>query len=466
MYHHVHLVMGRHVPLESSEAAVSGPLNLDLNRLRALSSELADIASEAESALQQLQTALSGQLAPWGNDDLGKQFAKTYVPDENNGLADFRATVQSIGDVGGQLNVAAADFSAADHDSSRMISNAAAELNPPFPTAAVASSWPSRAGPGSGSPIGAAASDGALSPSAGPGGSSSGVPRANNDVGANGSSANTGSPEDGQTASGTPQSGSASSEPLDSPSGAPRIATPAEETPQQSGAVATKSSPVAGSASAAGSGITAPTASTTPWERAAAQPDTPQSGSVRPPTSGRGAPPRIGNTARPADARKSGRSQPQPKSDPAAEPLGVRVARALASKYGLDVSGFDAPGIGDTVFQQFAAAVDEVLTASPAIALSGVAIGELLDGEPTRIVWAADFERTEQAAILTLNVTAARDLPWLTETVRAVRSSQSILRSTEQPVYSTIKRELERILDTDRNTGHSGVVASLPSDQA
>ncbi len=124
------------------------------------------------------------------------------------------------------------------------------------------------------------------------------------------------------------------------------------------------------------------------------------------------------------------------------------LAEALMARHGLRVLGFETPGIGLDILREIAAALDDVLTAYPYIALPKFAIAEC--GEAvTRL------ERSRNAdgsgpllAGLTLNVAFAKDAETLAEKVAAETGRGKISRGSEnRPVYSTIVRQLGHALD-------------------
>ncbi len=71
------------------------------------------------------------------------------------------------------------------------------------------------------------------------------------------------------------------------------------------------------------------------------------------------------------------------------DPIIARLVRALAERHGVQVAGFDSPGLQLPGVQDFVNAVDRVLTDYPMIALDVVAVAEL-DAEFGIVRWSCE----------------------------------------------------------------------------
>ncbi len=119
-------------------------------------------------------------------------------------------------------------------------------------------------------------------------------------------------------------------------------------------------------------------------------------------------------------------------------------------RHGLQVSGFDTPGIALDTLREIAQALDDVLTAHPYLDLPEFAIAECGDAV-TRLDWVRgsdDGDDIPRVKRLILNVATARNTDPLARKISAETERGGISRgSAGRPLYSTVVRELGHALD-------------------
>ncbi len=415
---------------------MSGELRLDLDDLRERGARLADIADRVQQTHAGLRYCLQQAEGSFGDDYMGRTFAEQFTPRAEQVVSTVQAMAEGMRSNAAGIISAANDFGAQDIDSAARVAGAAQDPGPG--PAGIAESPPAgTVGPQSPaegpwpnpsdqavvtpeqnspvSPVGGPRSTDQL-PAGGhnrPGSAPApdGSPgRAAADNGPRSESPWSRSrPESGPVsneATGTPGPGRRSGPAVPPPSSAvspPPVAAPSRNTPQTSGRPS--GSPVAGPAGRAA----APGTETPP--RTPGQPGTPGSpgNAGRPANTGQapqqGPPPRpnspAGDNGRDRD-RRGGRERSP--ADPAIE----RLARALAERHGVEVTGFDAPDLQLAPVQEFVTAVDRVLTDYPMIVLETVAVAELED-ELGTVRWAgAPTDSEGGARSITLDRRAAQ----------------------------------------------------------
>ncbi len=438
---------------------MTGELRLDLDGLRARGARLAAIADRVQRTHAGLQECLRLAESSYGDDYMGRMFAEEFTPRAEHVVSTVEAMAGSLRRTAAGIVSAADTFDARDADGARRVAAAGQDLGP---GRAGHTEWPSNGTADPQSPAGrrpdpSHQAEVSLEPNppdypvSGPQGADR-LPAGAHDgpVGATPSggspelpSVDNGQPSQAPWGRSRPESGPAS----DDAAGAPG---------QRSGSPASPSSPAASPSPAAGSGARTPSAPSgggvagpagrdgTPWT--AQPPRTP--GHVRTPGAPPGSrvagpagrdgtpwteqPPRTpgqprtpgapGNAGRPANAGADPRQGPAPRpnaragdkarerdrrDDRAGSEI-ERLARALAERHGVQVTGFDTPGLQLAPVQEFVTAVDRVLTDYPMIVLEIVAVAELGDGLGT--VWwdraAPDIE--DGARSMTLDRYAAQ----------------------------------------------------------
>ena len=109
----------------------------------------------------------------------------------------------------------------------------------------------------------------------------------------------------------------------------------------------------------------------------------------------------------------------------------------LAQRYGVQVTGFDTPGLAEKPVREFAAAIDRVLTDYPMIGLDLVAVADLAaDAAPVQWRW----ESRESAVVRSITLDRG--------TAGASATSDSVNEPSDSPVYSATVRALGQALDS------------------
>ncbi|MEU6558963.1 hypothetical protein [Nocardia nova] len=381
---------------------MSGELRLDLTGLRERAARLADIADRVQQTHAGLRGCLEQADGSWGDDHMGRAFAEQFTPHADQVVASVQAMVESLRSTASGIAGTANEFAAQDADNATRVAGAADD-------------------PGSGDRTGTQPEPaaGPAAPADQPGSTARDAvaPEQKSPVYPPGGQQRTGQQPDGRNR----------------PGGTPSLdGAPGADSGRQSQAPWNRSRPDPGSASSAGPGapgqrtgsvspasgagsrptVSAPadgrnTPGAAGGNRAAGRGDTPWSGQSprtpgRPRTPGtpgnaerpgntgtnprHGSPPRpnapAGNKGREGDRRNRSR---RPATDPAIE----RLARALAERHGVQVTGFDTPGLQLPAVRDFVNAVDRVLTEYPMITLDVVAVAEL-DDELGPVRWSCE----------------------------------------------------------------------------
>lgn len=392
---------------------MSGELRLDLDGLRERGARLADIADRVQRTHAGLQSCLQQAEGSFGDDYMGRTFAEQFTPRAEQVVSTVEAMAEGMRRNAAGIVGAADHLGAQDIGSAARVAGAAQDTDPG--PAGLAESPPAGTvgpqspvdGPRSNPPDRAAVTPEQDSPVYPVGGSRStdqlpaggpnrpgsvpapdGSPgRTAADSGPRSDSPWSGSrPESGPVgneATGAPgrRSGPAAPPPSSSVS-SPPVAAPSRATPQTSGRPS--GSPVAGPAGRAG----APWTETPP--RTPGQPGMPSSPGNAGKPANTGQAPQQGPASRPnAPAGDNGRDRDRrgARGRSPADPAIERLARALAERHGVEVTGFDDPDLQLAPVQEFVTAVDRVLTDYPMIVLEIVAVAEL-GGQLGTVRWA------------------------------------------------------------------------------
>ncbi|MCC3315241.1 hypothetical protein [Nocardia africana] len=449
-------------------------LRVDADRLHAVMQEYESIGEAARRAHDELRAVLAAEGDCWGEDTPGRSFAETYVPDARNLLDSLSKTLGSLTTEGNLLGDIAKRVNNADELGRSSVLGAMPDREygsgiEPYSAAAPPNTTPSSVAqtPGSARPsqpvVGPGAYAGQNSAYAGQNGTPSNGERAagvgqpaSNPPGA--TSNNTPATSGDSQTTGRSDSPAPSTNGAQPPSGAlppdtgrrPSREAAANGTSGKSDGVraaepARPNTPWSRSPGAAPTGPSAPrrvsAPSNRPGESHGARPNSPSAPKAPP---GKTAP----RKAVSASQARPRREDKQQKVRLATPDEARELAEALMERHGLRVLGFETPGIGLDVLREIAAALDDVLTAYPYLALPKFAIAEC--GEAvTRL------ERSRHAggsgpllAGLTLNVAFAKDAAALAEKVTSEIRRGKISRGSEnRPVYSTIVRQLGHALD-------------------
>ncbi|WP_327147444.1 WXG100 family type VII secretion target [Nocardia sp. NBC_01329] len=467
----------------------------DPERLRAKVPAFQQLGAEVEALVQRLHDLVSSDAAPWGTDDSGKAFADTFAPEEQRTLSDLNSLTEVIRQTGPDLQQVAANFEQQDLHSAQVLRNTESEIRTgpdpmtvnPVPFGGLASNVSASAPVSPVSvPTGAAGKDtvartpgqvpGAPSPEAGAAGRpplGESAPAAGGDDPSSGTQQQR-SPEqpqqrsdpgvrDGQRVEPTAVTASPITTPAQTTTGAgPTAPTPSRIGPAAAPDVTRPAR--TGSAASAGS----------PWSKTTSGGAPRVSAAASGPTD---TPPRIpgGPPNRPAEKP----AEPERRvGEGTVEPIAVRLTRELAERHGVRAFGFDTPGVPPEVLMEMVAAVNDVLPRHPAITLSAIGIADLPGSAATRL----DLEPADPGPRDTSPDTVAGGIARITLSVRsavepaelerAVRSDEDagVLAPgcAQRPVYSTVVRELGRVLDAAGGfrartaTRHALVAAYLP----
>lgn len=439
---------------------MSEPLNLDPDAFRHRGATVREIGERVRQAVEQLRGVLDTQGRPWGDDEAAAEFEKQYLAQADQSVAYAGEVADNLRRLGAQMATGADRYQDVDRLGSAGIETAAH-------SGAGISGVPGDRQPrgtGSASPMSNAAATVPGTRSV-PLESKNSVPQS---ISSNGPTAPVTPADTAARGTGSPGPGAAD-RPGDAANGA-RTGPVADRAADRSDPGAGKA-PVGGDDSTPGSHGRQPDRNPLPTIRQPGRPigdlpadrRSPQNPETRDEQSPRipGRSTRHGGQARrntEGHPAKSGSSERARNSRSTGENAMSRWIRLLTGRYGLEVVGFDADGLDESVVAEFVAAIDDVLTRYPAIVLHRVAIAEL-DGE--RVVQAcrtvADDGSESPCAVLTLDLTTARDSHWSGR--HANRSSPNAPDASggcEQSVYIAAVGQLGRVLDF----GHDGLVAA------
>ncbi|MEV5649866.1 hypothetical protein AB0L57_16615 [Nocardia sp. NPDC052254] len=413
-------------------------LRVDEDRLRAVAREYDTIAHSVQAAYDELRAVMAEEGNFWGDDQTGRAFAETYVPDSRSLVESTKDMLTLLAGQGKALEGVLADLQATDSFGRAGIRDSLDSEQTqavPEPASAGQVGDPSRST--AARPDGVSASD------------------ADSDqrtrttlpdrLGAE--------PTNGASGAAPDTPGSESSDAATPPVNGSR---PTSVVPPSN----SKGSPVRGTSENKSPKATEKAAgaqrSDTPWARGArgsGSPASPAPGTVSAPSTrpgdGRGprpnspgtkAPhgPNIRKPATPAAAR---REEKPDKRRLAAPDEARRLAELLEDRHGLRVLGFDTPGIELDTLREIVRALDDVLTAHPYLVLPEFAIGDCgvritsLDRSAVR----SEREAVPGVVRMTLNAAAAKDVGLL--------ARQTGVDFENRPLYFTIARELGHVLD-------------------
>ncbi|WP_146165361.1 MULTISPECIES: WXG100 family type VII secretion target [Nocardia] len=450
----------------------------DLDQLHALAPEFDRIGSDVHAAVERLRHALAAEGAPWGDDDAGKSFANSYLPEQQRSMLDLSDLVKVLQQAGPDLRQLVTNLEDQDRALGQQVGDRMPGIEPsrreatpsvtppaqPLPSSALAPgpsavetgkppATPRVSPPGGGGGSGAQqtpVSSGAQPPSR----AASGTRKPSSE-----------DPRTGGNPTGTPPAAASSARNSANPSDVRKTAaaasTPWQAAPRRDvdAGVRIASTAEAGGR-AAGDAARTSASSRTPWStpssaRAAPRVSAPESGS----------PPRASG---PRGTKRPEREPASSKVGKPAESLAARLARELAERHGVQAFGFETPGVSDDVLRELTVAVHDVLPIYPAIDLRAIGLDELPEGELTRLEWDADGPAPYTVRIV-LAARAAVDPGGLERTVAAAeRLGMLAPGSGQRPVYSSIVRELGGALDVAggfaaRSVAHRALVATYLS---
>ncbi|MGW4093731.1 hypothetical protein [Nocardia sp. NPDC004750] len=444
---------------------MNGEVRLDPDRMRERGARLAELGDRVGQTYAGLRASLAHAEGSWGDDDLGVAFAREFKPHAEQLLANLRAMEESLHSTAAGMVDAASHFESQDRLGAGRVAASADELNPigepaaPWPDGSAGTSSPAGAqppvtsGPAATFPAAADPANTAnpLFPSspafpANPlystdrGGPFESVPGGSRppDVSVRGST-----PEGGPQQS--PSDRSAGREDAQGGGGPGGVnpGKPAGDSGRRPPASAvfppagTRDSPRASAGRQAGVGPSGGVGRRdTPWSGQPSRRAGPPAGAEPRPQNPRyGAPPRTRN---PAAESPRGRDRHRSGAPPVTDPLVAQLARMLAERHHVRVTGFEIPGLQAPVVRGFVAAVDRVLTDYPVIGLDVVAVAEL-EAESGPVWWSPEPRDSRGAGVGRSIILDQRTAQQSTGTAE--------FEAAQPEVYLATLRELGRALD-------------------
>ncbi|PPJ30185.1 hypothetical protein C5E45_10770 [Nocardia nova] len=443
-------------------------LFVDPDELRDAAAELRARAAETTRMMAELKSDLAREGECWGDDEPGRLFAESYVPESDRNLSGFENLVQNIETLSANLHALAENFENQDRDGGAGIRNSLPNPRSPLypesgyvplfdqpnqaanpnrdlfspeqgrqPTVPSSAGTPVSADTGTPTPQQPPARQPlAGAPADSPGGSSGRGPGSGDSTGAGSQEPSAGRQ---QTPSDLDNSGRRASAPAAAtpPSAsAPRSSTPPSTPPPASAPKAeTTTAPGTRSPGPKPSAPTAPRSSGVPWSK-------PGVGSQP----GQSAPPRVSPPRRPSapnpepkpKQRKDAAPKPSPRPVTADEAM--QIIDAMATRHNLRVTGFETSGITTQTALEIAGAVDAVLTKYP-LPLRGIAVADGGD----------ELSRVENRA------QAAAPEPWIVLDNAVVadpgtlsgrdRTRDRPVELADRAVHARMLRELGQVVD-------------------
>ncbi|MEV5651092.1 hypothetical protein AB0L57_22810 [Nocardia sp. NPDC052254] len=380
---------------------MSDEIRLDLDGLRERGARLADLADRVGQTYAGLEYCLRQAEGSWGDDHMGREFAEQFTPHADHMLANVRAMQKGLRSTADGIVGVADEFDARDAaNANRLTAPEDRDSGNADPAGqqrdgATGPVSPADAGP-------AARSDPAsISPAReSPVPESPGQPTAGPQRTEQPAAGGAQSP-DGFTGRAAPADGTQSRSPWNRsrpesdrsdrdgriPGDSGRRTAAAPPSPSVTPPADRRDAPRATDTSS-GSRTAAPAGRRgTPWTdpspRTPGSPGRPGSPGKPAANPRNGSPPRPnqsrGDKARAGDRRGS-------RERAASDPMIDWLARRLAERHGVQVAGFDTPGLRLPAVRDFVAAVDRVLTDYPMVALDVVEVAEF-DGAPGTVRW-------------------------------------------------------------------------------
>ncbi|MFD8244092.1 hypothetical protein [Nocardia sp. NPDC059691] len=473
-------------------------LRVDTDLLRAVTPELAAIADAAQGELARLKERLAAEGKCWGDDEPGRAFGDSYEPASEKGITGFENLVHNLHGMSSSVADAGEALHDQDHNSGSRLRqqnpfDSVPVSNTPYGQPQSRSPVPSQSGstpntePGSAgdttAPTSAdnptAQADNPATQVDTPTATSSG-PTAAHGTGQPGYQPTSNPIAPGSTnpgdygPAGTPYS--SGQEPSANFPSTPSVqdrATPTARdaarnptSPAPATPAAAEPSPAATSKPGASGPAAVPRTPETRWTRPPADSPwmrntsgTPWSRSPGGPAQNQAFPPRRKrprpDVAKPGKDPKARKPKPAPAeakhSRVRTDPDAVAAARALAARHGLRIAGFEDSGVSKPTVDEISAAVDGILGKYPFIRPAGIEITDLRDGTVSRVVPNRASDDTADAVtggwILLDRVAAANPVLLAEKVEAAAGSGERVAGSADRPMYSTIVRDLGRILE-------------------
>lgn len=477
--------------MNSAEGDAAQLFRVDRTALPAVASEMKSIAEEASLAVANLQDVIVRSGACWGDDPPGRSFAEFYLPDAEQGVQALQSTAATLHEVSARITEADTVFESQDRNNALHLDRNAEDDQ----RSELSGGGYSEPGPGAGPETAAAfMSDSEVS------GSEVHDPLVRQGHSEQASSAPGPRPEAPERQVAEPSArfsfetvggpGSAANSSKEPSVEHARDLAIARDGPQRlshrppavtaNGVVeavrlqenSSAAGLVSGERKSAGTpGGRGP--AVTPWSAraetsrmpadgepsrgAAPRLPTPRAGAAKLPAAwaerstrtaaGLPRPPRISSGPGPMD----GPLRPSPHPGVETGPAAMRVANEMAARHGLQIIGFGQAGLDEATVREIAASVDHILGKYRAIDLRVIQVADLPGLRPTRMIWEpiGDAERPGAcAARIILDRAVVTNANLLVQSVRAAAGGRrSAPGSDDRPVYSTLIRELGRVLD-------------------
>lgn len=387
---------------------MTGQFFADPDRLRALAPQFDEVGADVSGAVQQLRETLAAEGAPWGDDEAGRSFSDSYLPEYRQTMSDLDSLVEVFEQSGGDIRQLADNLEAQDRTGGTQVAEVAnrAEQAMTSPITVNHAVPQSNSEPARTRPLTPVVGPGVATPNATPVKPGPDAARHPAATASKADRPDAGDSPDGRQqqrsgpdASGTGSEGAPNGETTQAPSGAsPRSVSDAREIGRSGRGTAG-----AGGAAVAPGRAEAGPANNTPWSRRAATtapigsngakaPGASGPPKVAAPEQNSSAPPRapVRPTPRPGGKAEKAEATAKP-PDRSTESIAARLRRELAERHDVSAFGFETPGVPEGVLREIVAAVDHVLPRFPEIALRAVGIGELPDGEPVRLEWVSQW---------------------------------------------------------------------------
>ncbi|WP_433709422.1 hypothetical protein ACQP2U_23270 [Nocardia sp. CA-084685] len=448
---------------------------VDLQLLRSRGAAFEEIGNDVQQVMQRLDDALSAEGRWWGDDEAGAAFEKSYQPDAQQAIASLRDMAQALGGFGRQVREAAGALDAADQVAAESVADTtvATDHVPRLSDDRVvsradqksAAGSPSLTTPDSGSPPSTRAVGARTQPQLHE------SMRGDEHVRPSGSDPSVGTAMRPQSHAPDVAAGARGGI-----GGAEGVSGPAAEHARGSApGLPNPDRPVRPEVLAAGqpgrdplprpfvqpgrAGTQAPAVSARGDRKPAL---TPWAGNGTP--AGRPSPvagPARARAAKPTPDKKPATARPQRRGErpsvvagPAVRPETgnaiTRLAQALADRHGVEVSGFETPGLDAAVVGEFLAATDDVLTKHRVIDVGCIAIGAVAERGVVCVSRsrAADADASVYSWSVTLDGELAADPGRLEEILRSWRRPGSaVAQADTRTVYAATAREFGRAFD-------------------
>ncbi|MQY28263.1 WXG100 family type VII secretion target [Nocardia aurantia] len=447
---------------------------MDEGEMQAAIARLRQVSEDGARTVAALRQHLDSEGEPWGDDETGKRFAETYVPDAEKGISNMQTVMSGLRSLSTQAEQAMEALARQDISSASTIADVkypgAVPISPgTSPTPASGSTVPGAAGgvagpdsagtrvPTATSPRYGSATPATGTVSAAPSAAAGGQPATSQSPGTRQPTAEqpgarqpgSGQPSGADPASSrgaTPETRGSSSAPW-TPSAAETAASNSSKPPAGAGSTPGKGSaaqsgaqPPGGSASGGSAGRNS---TGTPWSKAGSGPVggeqpprvSPPNRKDRPPRPGKSEPPeRDTRRKRPVDAGTAKRKTPDPEV--------LELIREMAARHRLLIEGFESWWIGIVAAENLVAAIDHLVPRFPGV-LRGIAVAEQ-SGTRSRIE-STGRPGTRPALWLVLDPDGMADPRRLLHGAPVVAELSD--KHEADPVRATVVREFGRALD-------------------